>query len=458
MHLDQYREKPHMKKKMEVFCIDSIFDELFPICRSIAGPGIRESFSILQKYMPLDIKAIATGVRLFDWTAPKEWQLHRATLHGPDKKIILDTEISNLHILNFSVPFKGVVDLNELQNHLYSIPNLPDAIPYVTSYYAPNWGFCIADNQRKKLLPGKYEVEIKTEIQDGYLNYATCDLPGDSAQTILISSYLCHPSLANNELSGPLAMLLIYQKLRQLERRRYSYKFLLAPETIGSIAFLAMEGSKLRDQLLGGMVLTCLGGPESKISFKLSRSDWVGAPTVMDRFARSMARLDSENFSLREFDPTEGSDERQFCSPIVDWPVIQAAKTVYGCYPQYHNSLDDKEFMSIRSVQSSAECLFAFLKILECGDLKLTNQLQGGEPQLGRRGLYPNINGPRTDDFSNDTVYDGRRLLNAILNILSLSDGRHTLIEIADKLNISPIELIPAFEQLVINQLISAGN
>lgn len=434
--------------------IDALFDRLFPICRSITGEGIRQSLQILQQVLPLEIKSVPTGTQVFDWHVPPEWRLHRATLTGPDGTVLLDTSWNNLHVLNFSIPFQGELTLEELQPHLYSIPRLPDAIPYVTSYYQRRWGLCLTERQRQSLMPGKYQVHIDTEIRDGVLNYATCTLAGDSQETILITSYLCHPSLANNELSGPLALVKLYEKLAALPNRRYSYQFLIIPETIGSITFLATEGRDLAPLIKGGVVLTCLGGPKEEVSFKVSRQDWIGQASPLDRFVRQLARLDPKHFAVREFTPTNGSDERQFCSPQINWPVIQAARTLYGYYDGYHNSLDDKAFMSVASVERSAESLLQMLRLFEICDLHPCGVLAGGEPQLGKRGLYPTTNGPMTNKFSNDDAKDGRFVLNLLLNFLSLADGRSNVSAIADKLAVSLTDLLPVIDQLKHNGLI----
>jgi aminopeptidase-like protein len=438
--------------------IDLLFDRLFPICRSITGAGIRQSLQILQEVLPLEIKSVPTGTSVFDWHVPPEWCLHRATLTGPDGTVLLDTAISNLHVLNFSIPFQGELTLEELQPHLYSIPQQPDAIPYVTSYYQRRWGLCLTDRQRQSLLPGRYQVHIDTEIRDGVLNYATCKLEGDSKETILITSYLCHPSLANNELSGPLALAKLYEKLAALPSRRYSYLFLLIPETIGSITFLATEGRALAPLLKGGVVLTCLGGPKSQVSFKVSRQDWTDKPSALDLFVRQLAERDPAHFAVRNFTPTSGSDERQFCSPQINWPMIQAARTVYGDYDGYHNSLDDKAFMSVAAVEQSADSLLQMLRLFEIIDLYPNSTLEGGEPQLGKRGLYPTTNGPMTNKFSNDDAKDGRFLLNLLLNFLSLADGYSSVGAIADKLAVSLTDLLPVIDQLKHNGLINLSS
>jgi aminopeptidase-like protein len=260
--------------------------------------------------------------------------------------------------------------------------------------------------------------------------------------------------LGNNELSGPLALLLLYEKLQRLARRRYSYKFLIIPETIGSLTFLATEGKNLLKKPRAGIVLTCLGGPKRKVSFKLSRLDWMGTPSLIDSFARDAAARDAELFEVREFSPASGSDERQFCSPGINWPVVQAAKTVYGEYKEYHTSLDNKEFMSVEAVEASAESLFVFLRLFDLCDKRIHSKIEGGEPQLGKRGLYPTTNGPMTNKFSTDKRKDGRYQLNLLLNVLSLSDGSMTAIGIVKKLGISFTDLLPILDQLSANQLI----
>jgi|JI7StandDraft_1071085.scaffolds.fasta_scaffold00562_20 aminopeptidase-like protein len=428
--------------------LNALFDQLFPICRSITGAGIRQSMHMLQQVMPLQIHAVPSGRKVFDWEVPPEWQLHRATLTAPDGTVILDTDSSNLHVLNFSTPFIGELSLEELQPHLYSIPELPTAIPYVTSYYQRRWGLCLSHEQRQALTPGRYNVQIDTEIRAGVLNYATAFLPGDSGETILITSYLCHPSLANNELSGPLALAQLYHLLAELPQRRYSYQFLLIPETIGSITYLATEGKDLAPNLVAGMVLTCLGGPNQTLSLKMSRRDWIGQPSAIDRFARQLAMLDAEHFSVRDFTPCSGSDERQFCSPHINWPMLQAARTVYGDYAGYHNSLDDKAFMSIAQVEQSAQRLCQFWQLFELQDCYVRCTVDGGEPQLGKRGLYPTTNGPMTNQLSRDGRKDGRYVLNLLLQLLSLADGQFTLAAIAQKLAAPLLDLLPIVLEL----------
>lgn len=434
--------------------LDILFDELFPICRSITGPGIRSSYDILSRHLPLEITEVPSGTKVFDWSVPPEWSLKRATLTDPEGSVILDTDVSNLHVLNFSIPFEGEVELDALQAHLHSIPEMSDAVPYVTSYYQPRWGLCLSHRQRLSLQPGVYKVSIDTEIRDGSLAYAQCELPGETDEVVLITSYLCHPSLANNELSGPLGLVRIFELLKAMPARRYTYRFLLIPETIGSIAFLATEGQDLARRIVGGMVLTCLGGPSSTVSFKLSRQDWTGAPSRMDCLAREVAALDGESYDMRPFTPTGGSDERQFCSPGVNWPVLQAARTIYGEYSEYHTSLDNKALMTIEAVERSAMAVFQFLQLHEVCDLFPSSVIEGGEPQLGKRNLYPTMNGPMSNAMSNDSMKDGRYLLDLLLNLLSLADGQQTIVDIARKIDCPLMDLLPILQTLVEEKLV----
>lgn len=411
-----------------------VFEELFPICRSITGPGIRQSMEILQRHIPLEIHSIPTGTKVLDWTVPPEWELRRARLYGPGGKCVLDTNENNLHVLNFSEPHEEELELEALQAHLYSNPALPEAVPYVTSYYNRRWGLCLSHDQREQLEPGTYRVEIDTEIIDGVLNYATAELPGESDEIVLVSTYLCHPSMANNELSGPLAMVRVWEALSALPTRRYSYRFVVLPETIGSISYLSKHGDELRDRMVAGVVLTCLGGPKERVSMKLSRRDWVGEPSEMDLLCRHLAAT-TDTFEVRDFTPTEGSDERQYCSPGFNLPMVQAARTIYGHYDGYHSSADDLEFMTIDAVEKSAAAVVDLLASFEQAGSVYRNLAPHGEPQLGRRGLYPSVNSPMNRALSHDGQFDGRTMLEDILGVLSLSDGSRTILETADILS-----------------------
>ena len=328
--------------------IDDLFDRLWPICRSITGPGISQSLKVMQDYIPITIKEVPTGTEVFDWIVPQEWELERATLRTEDGEVILDTDRSNIHVLNFSEPFSGVVTYQELEGHLYSDSSFPEAVPYVTSYYVPRWGLCISDKQRKSLRTDiNYVVDIKTKKFDGFLRYGEYFLQGETTETILLTTYLCHPSLANNELSGPLALAAIYDKLKKQTNRKFSYRFVIIPETIGSISFLAQSLPKALSDVAAGIVLTCLGGPSEKVSFKHSRKHWIGEDSLIDSVIEKVCDKDGSFYESRKFSPTGGSDERQFCSPAINLPVVQAARTVYGQYDEYHTNLDDKDFMRI---------------------------------------------------------------------------------------------------------------
>ena len=316
--------------------ISKLFDVLFPLCRSITGPGLRESLAIFSEHMPLEMHSIPSGERVLDWTVPLEWSAEGATLRGPDGDIVCDFRDNNLHLVNYSSPYVGGIALDDLQEHLHSLPHLPDAIPYVTSYYNLRWGLCLTHRQRAALAPGEYFVDIKSSLVPGELNFATCSLPGESEEIVLLTSYLCHPSMANNELSGPLALLRVYEYLKAMPRRHFTYMFLLCPETIGSIAFLSRFDRVIRPRLRGGMVFTCLGGHRNALSFKTSRRDWLDQPSSIDRLARLFAERHPNRFEIRPFTPTSGSDERQFCSPGFKNPMIQVARTVNNQFSEFH--------------------------------------------------------------------------------------------------------------------------
>lgn len=430
--------------------LDHLFDRLYPICRSIMGSGIRESLEIINEYIPLNLKHIPTGTKILDWIVPQEWIIRDATLKGPDGLLYASLDASNLHIVNYSIGVNMKLQKEELENNLFSIPELPSAIPYVTSYYKKKWGFCLAHETRKKMPSGEYTAIIDAEHRDGMLTYGEAYLPGKSKEEILISTYLCHPSMANNELSGPLAFVSLYNRIRKWDNRNYSYRFYIGPETIGSVAYLSQQGWDLKKKMISGLVLTCLGGPKKSVSLKLSRNK----DALVNKVAAHLNRTEGMDLDIRAFVPTSGSDERQFCSPGFNLPVAQFAKTLYADYDGYHNSLDDKEFMSIDSVKDSVDQIEHFLMCQEYAGV-FWNTKPYGEVQLGRRGLYPNVNEHRMSGRSTDQKMDGRTQLNCILNILNYSDGHHTMLDIAEICGTDLVQLIPIIQKLEESNLLS---
>ena len=423
--------------------LSHVFDRLFPICRSIAGEGLRESYRIIGEHMPLTLEGVASGTPVFDWTVPPEWRIRGARLTAPDGTVVADFAATNLSVVNYAEPVDRVLSLEDLRPHLYALPDQPDLVPYVTSYYRRNWGFCLPHRTAAALPPGDYHARIDSDFVDGEVTFATAELPGDTDGLVLLTSYLCHPSMANNELSGPLVLLGLYDRIRRWPRRRLTYRFLLNPETIGSLCYLHRHGDELRRRLVGGLVLTCLGGPQPSLSYKRSRRET--AP--VDRLAAHLAQRQPDRWRLRPFDPSTGSDERQFCAPGFDLPMGQVARTVYGEYDGYHTSGDTKEMMDIAQLVRSIDQIEGYLKAFD-GNARYENQAPYGEPQLGRRGLYPNINSPTLWGFSTDDRMDHRQMLSLILYTLNYADGRHDLIDIADKAGCTVGDLLPIVAKL----------
>jgi len=256
-------EMSHEKKAIEYSLLENVFDELFPICRSITGPGYQRSLEIISRSIPFELLKFQTGSQVFDWQVPPEWIIRDAYLVGPDGDKVLDFKKNNLHVLNFSEPVDKYLELEELQKHLHSIPELPSAIPYVTSYYRRTWGFCLAHEQRKQLKPGRYRAIVESEFKDGNVVVGEHVLKGESSREVLLSTYLCHPSMANNELSGPLVQMGLYNRIKSWPKRRLTYRFVIHPETIGSICYLSRRGEDLKRNMIAGLVLTCLGGDKT---------------------------------------------------------------------------------------------------------------------------------------------------------------------------------------------------
>lgn len=435
--------------------INQLFDELWPICRSVAGPGYDKSLKILKKYIPFKIKKIKTGKKIFDWKIPKEWELIHAELLTEKGKLILSTKDTNLHVLNFSEPYSGLVSYEELNKHLFSNKNLPDSVPYVTSYYKNNWGLCISHNKRKKLHKKiRYRVNIKTKKKDGFLKYGSYFLKGKSNKTIIITSYLCHPSMANNELSGPLAMTALYKKLLNLKKRHFNYHFLIWPETIGAIAYLANSKKNDLNNIFAGLVLSCLGGPKKEITFKQSRRSWLGENTYIDDMVNFFVKKESKKFNKREFSPSWGSDERQLCSPGVNLPVVQVSKTFYGEYKEYHTNFDNKSFMNMKSLAQSIDKIFLFIKFLELNRSNLKPTIIAGEPMLGKRNLYHNINSTGKYDEMKNFNINKTTNLNTLLDVISLIDGKRNIMEISNFLNLNIEDIINTVELLISKKLV----
>lgn len=396
-----------MRREDELAWLDRLFDDLWPLPRSLTGPGVERSLARLSQDMPLTIEHTPSGSQVFDWAIPPEWHLRRAHIVDPCGRVICDTDVSNLHVVNYSEPVDLEMSLNELQARLHSLPDLPDAIPYVTSYYKRTWGFCISDRQRQQLEPGRYRATIDAEFIEGSLLTAHSTLDGESDREVLLTSYICHPSLANNELSGPLVLAALYQRIKAWPRRRFTYRFLLNPETIGALCFLANHHERLATDLEYGLVLTCLGGPSDGLRYKGSRP----ADATVDKV---FGAAGDETISLGErvrcisFSPLNGSDEQHYGAAGFKLPIGQVSRTVCGEYEGYHKSLDDKSFMQIDQLQRSVDTIERALQWAEVAG-RPANMAPFGEPQLGKRGLCPNLNSGTTRSSSDHDTLDGRR-------------------------------------------------
>ena len=407
-----------------------------------------------MEHIPFELVKVASGTQVFDWTVPQAWELHSFTLTGPRGELICSSDDSNLHVVSHSEPFFGQMRGSELREHCHVLPDIPNAIPYVTAYYKKTWGICMSQNQLSRVKDGEtYKVHLDVTKTDGHLVFGEALLPGSSSREVLISSYLCHPSMGNNELSGPLAMIRLYELLKSRDHV-FTYRFLIAPETIGSLAFMSNATPEKLDRIHLAAVLTCLGGPAKQLSVKQTKSKWLGNPADIDYLLESLR--DSGKLDLREFTPLNGSDERQFSSEGANLTTVQFARTVYGDYKEYHTSLDTLEFMDCRAVEESAQQIYDIFMMLEqVLDVPSSKHL-AGEPFLSRYGLYPAINAPSTHYGDNRESFDASipAKLDSILLLLSLVNGERSILEIARLTDAQPGDLLEAAKLLQANGVI----
>jgi aminopeptidase-like protein len=385
--------------------------ELFPICRSITGNGVRETLSLIGSHIPLQIHEVPTGTPVLDWEIPREWNIRDAYILDPSGKKIVDFKKLNLHVLNYSTPVRAKMSLAELKPHLFSIPEKPDLVPYRTSYYAENWGFCLSHNQLLSLQEGQYDVVIDTDLSPGYLTYGELFLEGDTEEEVLISTHICHPSLCNDNLSG-IAVCMNLAKELATRHRYYSYRFLFIPGTIGAITWLA-RNEKILGRIKYGLV-TSLLGIDSIFTYKRSRQATARIDRIVE-YALSKWPVQSEIINFIPY----GYDERQFCSPGFNLPVGNITRVPFGEYPEYHTSADNFDLISEKGLNDSLAVFQHIIGFIEA-DRKYVNQFPKGEPQLGKRGLYDNVGGRN----------DSKKLQLAFLWVLNYSDGQHTLTDI----------------------------
>lgn len=387
-------------------------EKLYPICRSISGEGVRKTLKIIKQKIPIEIKEIPTGTKAFDWVVPKEWNIKDAYIKDRNGKKIVDFKKSNLHVLSYSIPVNKKMSLRELKKHLFTLPDHPDLIPYRTTYYKENWGFCISNNQLKKLKEGTYEVFIDSELKDGSITYGEIFIKGQIKDEVLISTYLCHPSLCNDNLSGVVLTVLLAKYLKNF-RPKYSYRFLFIPETIGSIAWLSLNEKNV-SKIKHGLVVTCVGD-SGKSTYKKSRN----GNNIIDKVVEKVLIDSGYDFEIVDYFPS-GSDERQYCSPGFNLPVGSLMRTPYGRFPEYHTSADNLDFVKSKHLADSLE---KYVKIIYVLDENKTymNLNPKCEPQLGKRGLYNLVGGKKGRDV--DQM--------AILWVLNLSDGKNSLLDIS---------------------------
>jgi len=407
--------------------------DLFPLHRSLTGPGLRATLDYLGERLPgMRRHRVASGTRAFDWTVPEEWQFRHAYVEGECGERLIDSAWHNLHVVGYAEPIDTWMTIAELDEHLHSIPEQPDWIPYVTSYYQRRWGFCITHAQREHLRQDPHRrvhVVVDATLGPGFLDYADLVVPGESLDEVLFSTYVCHPSMANNELSGPVVQMALARWLQALPRRRLTYRFVFLPETIGSLVYLSEHLGHLRAHTRAGFVLTCVGD-ERAFGFLASRQ----SDTLADRAARHV--LDHRVSQYQAYSFLErGSDERQYCAPGIDLPVCSVMRSKYLTYPEYHTSADDLALISPGGLGESLDVCRDIVAILESNSRYRTTTL--GEPQLGRRGLYPSVSRRGIDAES--TRYR---------DILAYADGSLDLIGLAESIDAYALDLVPAIATL----------
>ncbi len=414
---------------------------IFPYNRSITGEGVRQTLDTVADYIApsgvkLNIASVPSGTQAFDWTVPKEWAIREAYIEDEKGNRIIDMKDNNLHVLGYSVPVDKWVDLEELKEHVYVEENQPDLIPYVTSYYKERFGFCMTKNMLDSLKPGRYHMYIDSELFDGVLNYAEAVIPGDTDEEIMFSTYVCHPSMADNECSGPALAAELINTLASLEHRKYTYRFLFAPETIGSITYLSRDNHVpyLQKHMLAGFVLSCVGDDLDYSMIHTRYSDTIADRVMLNVLSRRPKHT-IYGFNKR------GSDERQYNSPGVDLPVVCFCRSKFGEFPEYHTSADDMSFVSPEGFQGAYDVIMEVVEILERNAYYRMKVLC--EPQLGKRGLYTEI--------SRKGIYDQILIQR---DVISYCDGRNDLLDLSDRIGVPVSEIIEIIDRLIDNDLL----
>ncbi|MCR5196756.1 MAG: DUF4910 domain-containing protein [Pseudobutyrivibrio sp.] len=422
----------------------SFAQKLFPINRSITGEGVRQTLAMCSDYIAgedgvtFEIKNVPSGTEVFDWTVPKEWKINEAYIEDEAGNRICDMAVTNLHIMGYSTPIDEWVDLEELKQHVFTLPDQPDVIPYVTSYYKERYGFCMSQTKLNGLKPGRYHMYIDSKLFDGNLTYAELVLPGSSEEEIFFSTYDCHPSMANNEVSGPVLMCQLINYVKSLKNRRYTYRFIIIPETIGAITYLATAGhlQHMKDHIVAGFNLSCVGDDKD---YSIVHSKY--ADTLADRVLTNVLKTHTNNqFSDYSF-LKRGSDERQYNSAGVDLPVVCFCRSKFGEYPEYHTSADDMDFISPEGFEGAYQVMTQVVDALEYN--KYYVMTQPCEPQLGKRGLFPTV--------SKKGSYDA---VMAMMYFMTYADGRNDLLGISEITGVPVRELIEIVDKLYDNGLI----
>jgi aminopeptidase-like protein len=403
-------------------------ERLYPICRSITGNGVRETLSILKEFIPLKIEEVPSGTKVLDWEIPDEWNVRDAWIKNSNGEKIVDFKKLNLHLLNYSLPVDKTIDLEELKEHLHTLPEYPDWVPYRTAYYNRQWGFCMSHNHFQRLTEGDFQIYIDSDIKPGSLTYGEVLIPGNTKEEVLFSCHICHPSLCNDNLSGIVLAAKLTDILKTMTLH-YSYRFLFIPGTIGSITWLSRNEDTVKN-IKHGVVLTLLGD-STPFQYKKSRQ----GNSEIDRIMEYLLK-DEIGSKMLDFSPY-GYDERQFCSPGFNLPVGRLSRTPFEEFPEYHTSADNLDFISANNLCDSLEFLLKVISVVE-GNKKWINLNPKGEPQLGKRGLYKTIGGQRLQ----------KNYQMALLWILNLSDGSYSLLDIAIKSGIKFEVLLEVAKEL----------